>query len=273
MNEGFNEGWNNFKFNERDYNFFPTSSNAFYVTEKSLLPDESIVVSKDFFLPEEYRNIDDPKFLASYFNRSSEFNINFNTIMYLINIYKEMPLKKNYVWFHNSNFNNQEDLLLFFQENALTYLKCNLIQENEKNEIESFLKNAKLFLIKRPFNLIEHAVLSKIANLPIGCTGDISLSLALRYSKYKPIYEIDPWKQSFFFDSFFPKHTIPYFYRDISYLDQSVDLGQRIALIGCPFSRQPIEVNTFMDMQKNKNSTFTELIVKLIENVMDNGKS
>lgn len=267
MNFGHNRNWDCgiSKFKDTDYNVFPTSLNLFYVTKKSLLPDENIVVGKDFFLPKEYKYIDDPKFLASYFDNSNGFNTNFNTFIYLINIYKEMPLEKNYVWFHNSSFNNQKDLILFFQENASKYLKCNIIQENEKNEIENFLKSVKLFLIKRPFNLIEHAVLFKMANFPIGCTGDISLSLALRYSKYKPIYEIAPWKESFF-DGFLSDFKVSYFPQNMRHdYDQNGSIS-----INFLHSIGLIELNNYM--QKN-NPTFTELIVDLIHNVVDKSNS
>jgi len=266
----FYSDWPNFK--PSDYNVFPNVSNAFYFSEKSLLPSDDIVVDKSSFLPEEYKNISDPIFLASYFNNSySSENINFNTFFYFINIYKEMSLDKNYVWFHNSVFETKEDLQIFFEEHSAKYLEKGIIQEKEQEEIKNFLKTVKLTLINRALNLIEHAVLSKIADFPVGCTGEISFTLALRYSQYRPIYEFPSWKEIFFLNHFFPSFKVAYIYSGLYSLCEFPNLSFKPKTTH--YRQERIEINSFRKSLENKKKTFTEFIINLIEEEVDKNNS
>lgn len=89
-------------------------------------------------------------------------------------------------------FKNKEDIQIFFRK-YYSFLKNNFTKK-DLDDFNIFLDSIDLTMNSFSLNLVESVLLIYLSDVPIGCTGDISLNLALMYSGWEPFYEAMSWK-------------------------------------------------------------------------------
>jgi hypothetical protein len=230
---------------------YPHCLNYLYVSRDSLIPEclnENDL--RNIFLS----NVADKKILATYFN---SFNVNDNTIIYLISMYRDMTCNEKYYWYHNSDFKSLNDLKKFFIEKLPFYKDKKIIKIKDVKKFIAFLEKTNIVLINQSLNLLQSAVLFKIADFPVGCTGDVSLSLALRYAKYIPVYDVVSWKREFLIE-LLNSFRVSYINLNASQKNKYLDIRKNL-------SGDVFVENTFIE--EIRSLTFTDLVVKCIHNI------
>lgn len=127
---------------------------------------------------EQTLTLTDPKIIFAYIHENETFK---EYLHYLIKLLESLPKSQTYVLVYNDKTNQKNDAKIEYASRAET--------------IQSIPLPKNLVLLPyKSLTFLESALGYLVSALPSGTTGDVSLSLALTYSKYLPIYELLAWK-------------------------------------------------------------------------------